>query len=247
MLSSAAGTDFTAVDCSFVDNVGDEGGAVYMAGAALDLIRCSFFGNRASGSDGIGGAISLIENSDLSASACLFSANSSDGPAGAVSLSHSSCDLRNTLLTGNSSQGDGGAFLALESSIEMSLYTVASNWSNGGGGALHLDGVDAVLVQSILWGNCSGSGGGDVHLVSTITLPQLGFTCSALDSARIAGDGTISYTGPQVFSDPLFCNPSSCDAAPTMEGGYSLSAASPYVPENNSCGQLVGGQGGGCN
>ena len=79
-----------------------------------------------------------------------------------------------------------------------------------------------------------------------ITEAQLAFICSAVDSAGITGDGTLSYLGPQIFSDPLFCDPSTCDAAPTMDGDYSLSATSPCREENSPCGDQIGSLGQGC-
>jgi predicted outer membrane repeat protein len=246
MLGGSTGADLTAVECTFADNVSDFGGAAHLIESSLDFISCSFFGNSVGGVIGLGGAISVVENSDLSISECLFTANESAQSGGALSVNQSSCELLNSTLTGNYSSGTAGAVHAFRASLDVDMCTFASNRATEIGGGIYLEGSDALLERSILWGNCAGITAGEAYLTFDLEAAQLGFICSAVDSAGIRGDGTVSYLGSQVFSDPLFCDPSTCDAAPTMDGDYSLSATSPCVEENSPCGDQIGALGQGC-
>lgn len=246
MLDGASGAGLTAVDCTFADNASNFGAAAFLIGSSLDFIRCSFFGNSVSGVIGLGGAISVVENSDLSISECFFTANESTRSGGALFVNQSSCELLNSVLTGNHSGGDAGAVHVFLASLEVDMCTFASNRAAEIGGGIFLEGSDALLERSILWGNCAGVAAGEAYLTFNLEDTQLGFICSAVDSAGISGEGTVSYLGPQVFSDPFFCDPSTCDAAPTMDGDYSLSATSPCLEENSPCGDQVGALGQGC-
>jgi hypothetical protein len=72
------------------------------------------------------------------------------------------------------------------------------------------------------------------------------FLCSAVDSAGFAGPGRFVYSGPQVFTNPLFCAPASCYSAPTTAGDYHLASGSPCLPESSPCDSLIGALGMGC-
>ena len=67
-----------------------------------------------------------------------------------------------------------------------------------------------------------------------------------MDSAGIAGSGAVTYTGPQVFTSPVFCGPVSCANAPTTDGDYHLAANSPCLPGTSPCDSLIGALGQGC-
>jgi hypothetical protein len=49
-----------------------------------------------------------------------------------------------------------------------------------------------------------------------------------------------------VNADPLFCAPLSCEAAPSSDGGYSVSTASPCLPDANVCNAAIGAPGAMC-
>jgi hypothetical protein len=70
-----------------------------------------------------------------------------------------------------------------------------------------------------------------------------------VDSAGVVATGyggDIEYDPDCVFADPRYCDPASCEAAPTASGDYTLDKASPALPENNVCGRLMGALGMGC-
>lgn len=71
--------------CTFSNNAAIySGGAVYIIGGAVRLERCFFFGNRITGSTGVGGAIGLgvAVSADLTLANCVFSQNFTLAAAG---------------------------------------------------------------------------------------------------------------------------------------------------------------------
>ncbi len=100
------------------------------------------------------------------------------------------------------------------------------------------------IRRSIITGNCADSLGADVYTWDDST--TVTFHCCALDSSGFAGPRPVVYDGPQVFTDPLFCSPVYCFAAPTTAGNYHLAAGSPCLPESSPCDSLIGALGMGC-
>jgi len=103
--------------------------------------------------------------------------------------------------------------------------------------------MEVLTSNTILWSNCADNAGDEMFLDDSTSVE---FICSALDSAGIAGTGSTSYNGAQVFSNSEFCSPPICEVAPTTLGDYMLVSDSPCLPSNSPCGLLIGAQGEGC-
>jgi hypothetical protein len=146
------------------------------------------------------------------------------------------------VITGNFAQYGGGIYLRGQMAEIRSTTISGNRATNRGGGVRLMDGATLVLNRSILWGDCAGSGN-EIH---TDAGSSVEIFCCALDPAGITGDGSVEFSGEQIHEDPLFCEPMPCDAAPTDVGDYSVAGASPCLPGNSPCGQLVGALGVGC-
>jgi len=72
------------------------------------------------------------------------------------------------------------------------------------------------------------------------------FECCDVDSSGIDGVGDIHYLANDIFVDPRFCDPDSCQNAPTTEGDFTLDSTSPCLPEASPCAHLIGARGEGC-
>jgi len=100
--------------------------------------------------------------------------------------------------------------------------------------------------RCIIWHGCS------LPQETVVISPenfQITFECCGFDPDRLVNESEeseVAFVGPQVSADPLFCNPASCDLAPTSEGDYYLQAGSPCLAEKSPCGELIGAYGGGC-
>jgi hypothetical protein len=108
---------------------------------------------------------------------------------------------------------------------------------------LYIDSPTTVTLENcILWGNCA-TGSGDEAFVGYGN-PVLTLTCSDIDSSGISGPGTVQYLTGNLFTNPLFCEPETCSAAPTVAGDYRLAANSPCL-DAPGCG-LIGALEQGC-
>ena len=96
------------------------------------------------------------------------------------------------------------------------------------------------MSQTIVWGNCADNGvGNDIQVSGNLTL-----TCCCVDPSKI--EGPVTFNGPQVYRDPLFCGPKPCTDAPTSAGDYTLQSTSPCLPSVSPCGLLIGALPEGC-
>jgi len=142
--------------------------------------------------------------------------------------------------------GIGGGIACLGGSPLLTGCTVAGNaaiddlqhW--GGGGIWISESGHAVLERCVFWGNCHG----DILVndpESSVTLE-----CCVVDSAGLVGDGQFIFGSGNLFADPLFCSTLPCPDESSDPLDYRVDAASPCLPQNNPCGQLIGALGVGC-
>ena len=213
-------------DCMISDNVASyAGGGVYLGRSIME--RCTIVGNSAPSGGGIlavpagypfGGDVTVID--------CIITGNEADQGGGIRSefaLSYQ-LFLTESTVSGNHALEGGGIYVSSQVYFPPSIV---------------------ISTNSIVWGNCAnGNDGDEVALADTLSSIQ--FTCSAIDPTGIEGDGSVQYLGPQVFSDPQFCDPENCHRAPTIAGDYGLGLSSPCLPQNSPCGSLIGALGLGC-
>lgn len=142
--------------------------------------------------------------------------------------------IRDCLISGNFGHG---IYLDNMFGAVIEGCTITGNKGPGGtagGIEMLLSGVEQCQVsRSIVRGNCAT----DVRVGSG---NDITFECCAIDPSRVGGTGSITYSGPQVVQDPMFCGPETCVAAPTIQGNYSLQPESPCRAENSPCGELIG-------
>lgn len=225
------------------------GGGIFTSGGNIDF--CIVSNNHA---DGPGGGIHAtgmqIAYSDIDSNSTTY------GNGGGVFLSNGLMYFTN--LRGNFGVGGGGLF-AIGSSIGKCTITGNTSPGDGGGGiyasgtsfqdctisgnkGLAGGGVSATSTtfdRSIIWGNCAIVQADEIDASSTVTL-----ICCCVNAAGV--NGSVFYQGTQVFSNPMFCAPLSCNSAPTTGGNYTLTSASPCLPGNSPCGNLIGSLPQGC-
>lgn len=143
---------FTA--CSFLNNSGDNEGALYLRGGNYKVNDCTFEENKASGEDGVGGAIVCTdagEDTDIVISNTIFLKNTSGSNGGAVRIANSNEDdeekkltftVTDTLFSYNTAQSGGGMHCGRESVGTVRKCAFFYNKALGGnGGALHNGGT----------------------------------------------------------------------------------------------------------
>jgi len=255
--------------CHFEENYASSGGAISVSGQiAVTVSNCSFFSNTAT----YGGAISCAGTSSTSAIDCVFTENLAFSEGGAISVRHlASATVSASTIAGNVAVGKGGALLLDVGPVVVADCVIAGNYADGRGGALSCGGngtvsvtsstlagnhgrlfggglygeLGAVVVfdQSVVFENCAIVGA-DVFLSGAAVAD---FRCSAMDTTKHeSGGGVVVYGPDNVFSDPLFCGPESCEMAPTTAGTYNVAIDSPCLSQNSPCGLLIGALGEGC-
>jgi hypothetical protein len=148
-------------------------------------------------------------------------------------------------ITGNRAiHGGGAAFFIGADGVTFERCTIAGNTASLGGGLFVNESAQPTIRYSIVSGNCADSLGAMVYTQYPGSTAD--FVCSAVDSSGVAGLGSVTYTGPQVFTNPVFCGPASCENAPTTDGDYRLAANSPCLPGASPCDSLIGALGEGC-
>ncbi len=192
----------------------------------------------------IAGVASLVR-SDAIFRRCVFQGNSaSDADArdnGAISVFRNAPRFEDCAFLGNHARWNAGCVGVALGTPTFLRCTFAGNRALLAGGAFVADRTSHVtLDHCILRDNCAGTVGDEAFVAGGSTLTLI---CCAVDSTGIAGAGTINYVGENLFVDPLFCAPISCDAAPTTAGDYRLAQNSPCLL--GPCGQ-IGAFGQGC-
>jgi hypothetical protein len=215
--------------CTISDNDGGYGG---VASSYSRLTDCTITGNR---SDGYAGGIYVVDQppppnspGTLGAAATLVGGN----PSG----------FEGCTVAGNQGRF-GGAVGIMGGSPIFEGCTLTGNRAWVGGG-VHVNGASPAFVRCILSGNCADTL--DADEIFGFSIDSAWFHCCAIDTSGYDGWITLTYDGPQVFTDPLFCNPAPCENAPTADGDYHLAANSPCLPAASPCDTLIGALGEGC-
>lgn len=149
-------------------------------------------------------------------------------------------ELRHSVITGNLARVSGGGIYS-QLAIELEGCLVAGNRSPVGGGITFTELNAPVATRTILWGNCSdGDGNLFVGAATTVTL-----ACSAVDTTAMTVEGSLVLEDAVVI-DPIFCDPSGCGAAPTVDGDYRLAVNSPCLDLGGTCEGTIGPHDVGC-
>jgi predicted outer membrane repeat protein len=181
---------------------------------------------------------------DISGTVSIRSCRLTGNSGGAISVQGAHLEVYDTLITGNYAGGGTGVW----SSFSHPLFvrcTITGNRASVRGGGIYCSEFGGIrLVQSVVWGNCADVAGDEIFVVNDVVQAE----CSIINTDGLATDGSGSFDFDEhtISVDPLFCDPASCEAAPTSEGDYHVSQTSPCLPAFSSCGQPIGALGEGC-
>ncbi len=165
--------------------------------------------------------------------------NTTLGPGGAVSVQDDSQARFNQILVSrNISDANGGGFHCSQSSNPMlTQVTIVGNEANENGGGIFTTDDTVLLAEDCIIAFNIGNRGLYAFSNSTMAIQ----CCNAFGNVAGNYGGTLSdQTGisGNISENPVFCDPISDD--------YTLDYSSPCLPENNSCGVLMGAYGPGC-
>jgi hypothetical protein len=146
-------------------------------------------------------------------------------------------------ITGNQSPIGGGIVTDTESVVTLTSCTISGNHAFYWGGGIAVAGHSETELQRVIaWGNCADASGDEAWVQQA----ELTFSCCNVNDAGLHGS-FIYWNGNQIWEDPQFCNPHSCEAAPSPEGDYSLRSTSPALAASNAvCPAPIGAFGLGC-
>ncbi|MBT3231711.1 MAG: T9SS type A sorting domain-containing protein [Calditrichaeota bacterium] len=155
--------DFNINNCLIERNTNDDStrSAVRITGDCdRGIIKyCTFRNN----STPYGGAMSIVNNAEITLESCWFLNNSADNEGGAIYISiGGDADIFNCLFTGNEAYLNGGAIAATLAGVTINIdftnflsNSAEMNW----GGAIYKDGSPQINVHNcILWDNTADYG-----------------------------------------------------------------------------------------
>jgi parallel beta-helix repeat protein len=216
-------------------------GGVYCHNASPTFANCIISGNS---TNGYGGGIYCENNSDPHFTACTISGNQADYDGGGIYCYDSSPVFIDCIISGNRAAFSGGGIFSAYASPSFSNCTVTSNSAFYGGGIACWYGNALSATNTIIWGNCAVCAGDELYLHDAGS--SIAFHCCDVDSSGINGEGTLIWLEGNIFGDPLFCNPDTCDNAPTTAGDYHIYDVSPCAPAQQSECTLIGALNAGC-
>jgi predicted outer membrane repeat protein len=189
---------------------------------------------------GFPGGLALV-----SATVTMKSCRLSGNHGGAMFVNFAVLEVYDTVITGNHGAHGGGVFTTFGADPLFVRCTIAGNHASGRGGGIYAGELGGVrLVQSVVWGNCADLDGDEIFVFQDVLRAE----CSIINTEGLATDagGSFDFDEHTTSVDPLFCDPASCEAAPTSEGDYHVSETSPCLPAFSPCGQPIGALGEGC-
>jgi len=162
------------MDCSFEDNSGDEGGAVFTSESSLSLSWLEFRGNTVTGGTGRGGIVCCVGSPAAGLYACEFQGNTG------ISLvnDEASPTIEDCVFAGNT----GSVIKNIASSPTIRYSTLAWNRSMEGGIVSDSSSIPTV-VGSILWRN------GPAEILDSQKTAIVTYSCVR---GGYAGEGNIS-------------------------------------------------------
>jgi predicted outer membrane repeat protein len=239
-----AATSLTVDDCIFVDNMGVEGGGIYVGDiSAFTATNCSFVDNHATQ---WGGGI-RVDNRfvimDVDIDDCFFRENSAIS-GGGVYISRHSTDyaIRRCTFLNNEATSSGGA-LQLMRGAGLTLGQVigdcvfAGNQAGSLGGAIYDQEADDLIINCTFYGNDAGSRGGGLIRIAGTTEETTISNCifwentASTSGAQIEGDGPLQHNLIQGASPSLGVG--TINQAPGFRGAgsndFRLRAGSPCI------------------
>ncbi|MBL9149984.1 MAG: hypothetical protein JNM94_14945 [Phycisphaerae bacterium] len=110
----ANGTSVRVVDCVFLGNQSNSGGAADVQNGGASFVNCRFLGNSTTSNVG---AVRLLNATNAKIANCVFSGNSAPLDVGAILVHHSSAEVQFSSFSGNS----GGTADAIQAQVGSTL------------------------------------------------------------------------------------------------------------------------------
>ena len=189
-ISNATTTSITLINCTFIDNVAEEGGAIYNWGSNLNVFNSTFIGNNAT--SGVGGAIHNY-GSNVQVDKSNFINNSADDGGGAI-YNHmgNNFSVTNSNFRGNEANTSDGGAIYNNNGTDFTITN--SNFTNNraflGGAIYNTNGANFSVFNSNFTNNSASYRGGAIHdkgANSTVA------KCTFIDN--------IANEGGAIFSD----------------------------------------------
>jgi len=214
------------------------GAGVGVYSSRPSIVGCHFAGNT---TEGVGGGLYAQNAFDMELEDCLFGANVAGvgggariGGSGGVVVERCRFEANEATFAG---RGDGGGGVLLDSAILLNCTVVGNSATGIGGGVLCKFSDSATLTNCIVAGNTGGAGVACYAPTDVMTLS----CCDVWDN--VGGNYGANMTDQTGVSGNISTDPLFCDAALSV---YTLDAASPCAPANNSCGVYMGSEIVGC-
>ncbi len=213
------------------------GGGIYNdVSSSPFILNCKFYGNFAQQ----GGGMYNASSSSPTVTSCIFSGNWGTVSGGGMTNNASSNPILTNCLFSGDTATIGGGMANLNSSPTVDNCTFASNKASYGGGIWvdHANNNNTTLANCVIYNNNANGNGNSIYDGYTIPVFVAPHPSGIEPSGTNATpNSNVSYclvqggyTGTGNISlDPLFVNPVSPAAAPTISGNYSLQPVSPAI------------------
>jgi predicted outer membrane repeat protein len=208
--------DLTVTGCTFKNDHGDSGGAIYdttidTSPRLVSISNSTFTGNAATNTtSGSGGAVSVSGSSGLTVAGSQFDGNTSIGSGGAVQVSTSSgsVSITGSQFTNNTAgqSGSGGAVFIQAVSVTIANMTVQHNTSGGSGGGVWIQGAPTTITNSVVSNNTSGGSGGGLFSQGATTITNSALqnnTSGASGGGVFAQSGSLTISGDTIAGNTL--------------------------------------------
>jgi predicted outer membrane repeat protein len=228
----SASDPFQVVGCLFQ---GNPGGALAVADDEIVIRSCQFYSNSAR----TGGAIcvnSAYVPTHVSLAHCTFDGNSAIYHGGAVycaSENHTECEIDSCDFRGNYAYQDGSAVYAGGSdrscivTINQSTFVGNEDGRGRDGGSIYGTETGALHISNCIVAFNRGRVGGVMWIYGTIACTDL----YGNEGHDYSGFYPLGHDG-NISEDPLFCGLES--------GDYTINAASPCAPSDETLCGLIG-------
>ncbi len=213
-----AGTIITFINCTFTNNTGNLGGAIYNVGNNISIDNSSFINNNAGVGASIrnsGNSINIINshfenNSGTASTGGVWSNgnftlvinstfnNNTGISGGAININGgNNSSIINCTFTNNFATNNGGAMAIGGHNVSIINCTFTNNFATNNGGAISNGGSNTIVSNSNLNNNQANGNGGGIYNINSFNIALFNNTIS---------NGTISNNGTVIMEGNIISN-----------------------------------------
>jgi predicted outer membrane repeat protein len=181
------------VDCQFVGNQAEDGGALYLSGLGPTFTRCRFEGNQSSAR----GGAAYVEGSYLGFASCRFLGNIAAGVGGAISCDVGLPEISECVFEANLGR-DGGAIFCGRGSLVVRGSAFRENRAANGGGAILCGDLSSVDIDLCRFDSNVAEVAGGALALNSSRMTQIRSTVFLDDSAGHGGAISLYATSPAI-------------------------------------------------